>query len=548
MLITDNKVSDTVHALTVLVRAGMITPTRPALTVRSMVAMRKLGPIAGAARISAARGPDDVALVDELGELSYGQIDTQSNSLARAWSERGLAAGDVVGVLCRDHRGVVLAMIAAGKVGARLVLLNTGFARPQLVDVVSRERVKVLAADEEFLDLLSAVGPEVSCFLAWSDSPDPALPTMDRLIAETDGAALPLPPSQGALVLLTGGTTGTPKGAPRRVSSPLAAAQFLERIPQRRGDVVYVAAPMFHGTGLSQFIMALALGSTIVVRRRFDALATIEGVARHRATVLVLVPTMLQRILALGEDVLGAHDTSSLRIIMSAGAALPTDLGNRATEAFGRVMHNFYGCTEVALATVATPEDWAAAPGTVGRAPRGIRVALLDPDDREITTPGKTGRIFVDNGIRFEGYSGGGSKPVVGNLMGTGDTGHWDEGGRLFVDGRDDDMIVSGGENIFPGEVEDVVGSMPGVAEVATIPVDDDEFGTRLRMFVVADGSASIDEDAVKAYVKANLARFKVPREVVLLDEIPYTAAGKVARRELAAIVVSTPRKSGELP
>jgi len=539
MLSFFRQATDTVHGVEVLRRAGLISPTRPALMARSVLTMRRLGPIAGAAHVSALRGPDDLALVDELGEMTYGELDRQSNALARAWAASGVAAGDVVGALCRDHRGVVLVMIAAGKLGARLVLLNTGFAKPQLADVVARERVKVLVADEEFVDLLGGVDPTVSRVLAWTDSTAPKLPTLDDLINGYDGSAVAMPSSQGGLVLLTGGTTGTPKGAPRRVSSPLAAAQFLERVPQRRGDVVHVAAPMFHGTGLSQFIMALALGSTIVVRRRFDALATLEAVAAHRATVLILVPTMLQRILALGDDVLAAHDTSSLRIIMSAGAALSTELGNRATERFGPVMHNLYGCTEVALATVATPEDWAAAPGTVGRAPRGIRVALLDGDDREITVPGRSGRIFVDNGLNFEGYSGGGSKPVVGNLMGTGDTGHWDEGGRLFVDGRDDDMIVSGGENVFPGEIENVVGSLAGVADVATIPVDDEEFGTRLRMFVVAEAGVRLTEAEVKDHVRANLARFKVPREVVFLEAIPYTAAGKVARRELQAIDVT---------
>ncbi|WP_240617189.1 AMP-binding protein [Nocardioides speluncae] len=529
------------HSVRVLLRAGMVQPARPLTTARGSRAMRKLGPIAGAANMSALRAPNDVAIIDERGAVTYGELDSQCHALARAWSALGVAEGDVVGVLCRDHRGAVQAMVAAGKLGARLVLLNTGFAKPQLADVATREQVRLLVFDEEFTDLLSAVAPDVVRVLAWTDSRadggDVLHPTLAEQIAAHNGAKVALPAAQGGLVLLTGGTTGTPKGAPRKVGSPLAAAQFLERVPQRRGDVVYIAAPMFHGTGLSQFIMAFALGSTVVVRRRFDARATLDGIAQHQATVLILVPTMLQRLLALADD---TTDASSLRIIMSAGAALPTELGNRAIERFGPVLHNFYGCTEVALATVAMPEDWIAAPGTVGRAPRGIRVALFDADDREITEPGVSGRIFVDNGLKFEGYSGGGGKPMIGAMMGTGDTGHWGAGGRLFVDGRDDDMIVSGGENVFPAEIEDLVSSMPGVAETASIPVDDEDFGVRLRMFVVPDGSATLTEDEIKDHVRANLARFKVPREVVFLDAIPYTAAGKVARRELAAIDLST--------
>jgi fatty-acyl-CoA synthase len=320
----------------------------------------------------------------------------------------------------------------------------------------------------------------------------------------------------------------------------LAAAQFLERIPQKRGDVVYIAAPTFHGTGLSQFIMAFSLGSTVVVRRRFDALATLEGIANHGATVVVMVPTMLQRVLALGPDVLAAHDTSALRIIVCAGAALPADLGNRATAAFGPVIHNFYGCTEVALATVAMPDDWAAAPGTVGKAPRGVDVRLYDADDREIKTPHTSGRIFVNNGLQFEGYSGGGTKPFIGKLMGTGDIGHWDDGGRLFVDGRDDDMIVSGGENVFPAEIESLVVDMPGVVDVATLPVEDADFGTRLSMFVVTEPGTSLTSDDVAAHIRSNLARFKVPRDIVFVDAIPYTPTGKVARRELALLLTPT--------
>lgn len=541
-------VLDTVHSVNVLRRAGLLDLGKPVQMVRGSLVMRRLGPIAGAAHMSARRRGDDIALIDELGAVSYREVDERANAICRGWADHGLGPGSVVGVLCRDHRGVIDAMVASGKAGTRLVLLNPGFARPQLADVASREGIQALVFDEEFTELLEAVDPAVHRFLAWHDAESPPYPTLDQLIATYGCSAVPAPPSQGGLVLLTGGTTGTPKGAPRQVRSPLAAAQFLERIPQRRGDVVYIAAPMFHGTGLSQFIMAFALGSTIVIRRRFDALATLEGLAEHRADVLILVPTMLQRILALGPAVIDAFDTSSLRIILSAGAALPADLGSRATKQFGPVVHNFYGCTEVALATVAMPADWAAAPGTVGRPPRGVTVKLYDGEDREVTEPGTTGRIFVGNGLRFEGYSGGGSKPLIGDLMGTGDTGHWDKGGRLFVDGRDDDMIVSGGENVFPAEIENLVEGIPGVADVATLPVDDADFGARLRLFVVAEPGISIDAEAIKAHVRANLARFKVPRDVVFVDAIPYTAAGKVDRRALRSLDSADPNPRAGRP
>ncbi|MDX6282256.1 MAG: fatty-acyl-CoA synthase, partial [Kribbellaceae bacterium] len=346
------KSADKLRAVRVLRAAGLLDLSRPVLTATTSLAMRRLGPIAGAAHIAARRDPGDLALIDELGELTYGELDRRANAVARGWAAAGVERGQAIGVLCRNHRGVVDAMIACGKFGARLVLLNTGFSRVQLADVARREGISALVHDEEFEDLLSAIPTDVRRF---SD--------LEAMIAAHDGGPLKLPREQAGMVLLTGGTTGTPKGAPRQVRSPLMAAQFLDRVPLRRGDTVFIAAPTFHGTGLTQFIMTLALGSTIMLRRRFDATATLEGIERHRATALIVVPTMLQRILAAEPE---RYDTSSLRLIMSAGALLPTDLGNRTMAAFGPVLHNLYGSTECAVATGAMPADWQAAPGTPG--------------------------------------------------------------------------------------------------------------------------------------------------------------------------------------
>ncbi|MGC4937096.1 AMP-binding protein [Kribbella sp. DT2] len=503
------RITEKVRAVGVLRAAGMVEPARPVLAVRKARAIRRLGPIAGAAQAAAWRMPDAVAVIDESGRLTYGELDRRSGALARGWLAAGLAPGEAVGVLGRDHRGVVEAMVAAGKLGARLVLLNTGFSDVQLTDVVRREGVGGLVCDDEFEGMAAAVR---------------------RLPLEgAEGSSLPWPRTQGGLVLLTGGTTGTPKGAPRVVRSPLVAAQFLDRVPLRRTDVVQLAAPLFHGTALTQFIMAFALGATVVLRRRFDPAATLATVERERSTALIVVPTMLQRMLAVERT----FDTSSLRIIMSAGALLPTDLGNRVIDRFGPVLHNLYGSTECAVATVATPSDWLAAPGTTGRPPVGCKVRLYDDAGRPVTAPGTTGRIFAGNGLSFGGYSGGGSKEIVGGLLSTGDLGHFDANGRLFVDGRSDDMIVSGGENVFPGEVEDLVEAMPGVAEVASVGVPDHDFGRRLRLYVVPAAGAELDAEEIRVHVRNHLARFKVPREVVFLDELPRTATGKIDRRAL---------------
>jgi fatty-acyl-CoA synthase len=228
------------------------------------------------------------------------------------------------------------------------------------------------------------------------------------------------------------------------------------------------------------------------------------------------------------------HDLSALRIIFVAGSQLGAALCTRAMDEFGPVIYNLYGSTEVAYASIATPADLAEEPGCVGRVVRGAVVKIYDDDGREVPT-GTTGRIFVGNSAQFDGYTGGGTKETIHGLMSSGDLGHFDAAGRLFVDGRDDEMIVSGGENVFPGEVEDALTAHPDVVDAAVIGVPDDDYGQRLRSFVVARQGASLTEQDVKDYVKGRLARFKVPREVMFVDQLPRNPTGKVIKRLLHA-------------
>lgn len=532
-----------IHALSVnvasvgvLQRAGLINLSEPLGIWRAARAVRRYGAIAGPVHFSARREPGRVAVIDELGPLTYRELEARGNALARGFAALGIGAGSVVAALVRDRRELVDTMLAAAKVGARLVLLNTSFAGPQLADVAAREGVRALVYDQEFAGLLTVLAPEIIRVLAAADASGAGgVPRLADLIAGNDTGALPPPARQGGFVLLTGGTTGTPKGVPREVRSPLAAAALLERIPLRRNQTVVLAAPLFHGTALNQFILSLSLASTVVLRSRFDAEATLAAVARNRADVLVLVPTMLRRILDLGPDTLVNYDTGGLRVIFSAGSALPAALGDAARAVFGDVLYNLYGSTEVGVAAVATPGDWREAPGTVGRPPRVCTVRLYDDAGRLVTEPGERGTVYVRSMLSFTGYSGGGHKKSIDGLLSSGDMGHWDPAGRLFIDGRDDDMIVSGGENVFPGEVEELLHAHPAIIEAAIVAVPDEEFGQRLAAFVVRRPGAQLDADAVRAHVKANLARFKVPRDVTFLAELPRTSTGKLLRRDLTA-------------
>ena len=514
-------------------RAGMLAFDRPDKAAAILRATARMGQAGSAPIISAIRHGDRVGLIDELGPLSFSELNQRSDALAVGMRGMGLREGETVGILCRNHRGFLDATFGAAKTGARIVYLNTDFAAPQLRDVSTREGVKLLVHDEEFSQLVSAVDAPRGRLLGWTDDPD-ASETLEALIATHAGQAPPPPSEPGAVVLLTSGTTGTPKGAPRahRTSfHPIGA--LLSKVPYRSREVTVVAPPMFHGVGLTQGILSIVLGCTTIIRRRFDPVRVLQDITEHRPTALVVVPVMLSRIVTVLEEQPGRFDTSSLRIIFASGSQLEAELVRRTQRTIGDVLYNFYASTEVGWATFATPEDLRAAPGCAGRPPFGTTIRLFDSEGRPVEGPGRVGRIFVGNGFGFDGYTGGGSKEMIGELMSSGDVGHFDDGGRLFVDGRDDDMIVSGGENLFPGEVEELLITHEAIAEAAAIGVPDEEFGQRLAAYVVLRDGHTLSEDDVREFVKQNLARFKVPRDVSFLDELPRTPTGKVLKREL---------------
>ncbi len=526
-------VADAVFEVKVLRESGILTPVRPdkAARIGSTFVRWGASPATGIAT-AAIHYPHETALVDERGSLSFERVHRRSNALAHAFAEMGIGYGDGVGIMCRNHRGFVEATLAAAKLGASALYLNTMFAGPQLAEVTKRESPKVLVYDEEFAGLLEEVDGGVARVIGWHDG-EVGEPTLEQLIAGGEASDLKPPPDKPRFVILTSGTTGTPKGAQR--SSPdglLAIAALIDRIPFRTRETMMIAAPLFHSWGFFHLIVSLPTASTIHLRRRFDPEDTLLAVQESRAQVLAAVPVMLQRILRLPDETLERYDLSSLRITSLSGSALPGELATDWMDRFGDTVYNLYGSTEVAYASVATPEDLRAAPGTAGRPPRGTIVRLFDELGREVPQ-GEVGRIFVGNEMSFEGYTGGGGKEVIDGLLSSGDVGHFDFDGRLFVDGRDDEMIVSGGENVFPREVEDLLADHVGVVEAAVIGVEDDEYGQRLKAFVVLAPGVEVGEDDLRAHVKANLASFKAPREVEFLEELPRNATGKILKRVL---------------
>src|SRR3954454_7669307 len=520
----------------VLTDTGIIRPTRPDKLVRIGLALQRWGPTPAAGYIgSAIRFPNETAIIDELGALTFQQVHERPNALANALADAGINEGDGVAIMCRNHRGFIDATVACSKLGAHGLYLNTAFAGPQITDVVDREKPAALIYDEEFEELIHDAGVRRKRFIAWHDGGEKAKdPLLEDLIREGDTSDVVPPEEKGRVVILTSGTTGTPKGASRKQPESLdPAAALFSKIPLKAREHTMIAAPMFHSWGFAHFTLGLGLSSTLVLRRKFDPEGMLQACAEHQAQTLAVVPVMLQRTLELPPEVIERYDLSSLKVIAASGSALPGEQAKKVMDRFGDVLYNLYGSTEVAWATIATPEDMREAPGTAGRPPRGTIVRIYGEDGQPLP-PCETGKIFVGNEMLFEGYTGGGGKDVIDGLMATGDVGHFDEEGRLFVDGRDDEMIVSGGENVFPREVEDLLHDHDGIDEAAVIGVPDEQFGQRLKAFVVPSGGKKPSENELQDYAKKNLARYKVPREIVFMDELPRNATGKVLKRELA--------------
>lgn len=516
-----------------MARSGVIRPYGPRTLVRLGRRLQQWGiGFAGGMGALAERDPDGTAIVDELGSLTWRQVDERSTRLANGLRDLGVGEGDSAAVLVRNSRYFVDVSTALSKLGADILYLNTAFSAAQLGEVCEREQPTAIIYDEEFAELVEKSGTDLVRVVAWRDEGSEDATAYVEDLVRRGSLGLPTPPEHTSRpVILTSGTTGTPKGAPRDEAGIDGAVALLSRIPLTTGGTTLIAAPLFHTWGWAHLNLAMLLGSTLVLRRKFDPADVLHQLREHRCDAAIVIPVMMQRIMKLdpGER---DGDWSFLRVVAASGSALPGDLATDWMDAFGDNLYNTYGSTEVAWATIAQPRDMRDAPGTAGKPPANTVVRIYDEDDQPVEA-GTSGRIFVGNSMLFGGYTGGTeeTKHVIDGLMSSGDVGRFDEEGRLFVEGRDDEMIVSGGENVFPKEVEDCLARHERVADAAAIGVEDDDYGMRLRAFVVTDGD--VDEDALKAHVKDNLARYKVPREIVFLDELPRNSTGKVLKKDL---------------
>ncbi|MFC0039835.1 AMP-binding protein [Actinomadura rayongensis] len=527
--------------LALLLRTGVAFSGNPLGGFRQIRELRRWGTtLAGIVVSAAARNPGRTAIIDDSGTLTFAELDDRTTRLAAGLPLTGPRPR--VGILCRNHRGIVEALVACGKRGVEVVLLNTGFGAGQVRNVLTEMRMDLIVADAEFAYLLRAVPHSLRRTIVWTDrSPVPgAGPTINDIVNATPVSRIAVPDTQPRTIMLSSGTTGRPKGArrpPRPGLWPLAS--MTSRIPLRARYTMIIEAPLFHTWGYAALQMAWALRAPVVLHRRFDPSRTLASITAYGSTVLFAVPVMLQRILDLPPDVRDVYDASGLKIVALSGSALPGDLATRFMDAFGDCLYNVYGSTEASWVSIATPRDLRIDPRTAGRAPRNTSIAVLNDAGKPVGRS-TIGEIHAANELVFEGYTSGDPVTVRDGLLATGDLGHIDHHGLLFVDGRKDGMVVTGGENVVPGEVEDALLELPQIHEVAVLGVPDDTWGQRLAAYVVLRPGAELDAEAVRQHVRDRVARYAAPRDVHFINELPRNAVGKVVHRWL----VASPRQS----
>jgi len=527
------------HYLRKVLESGVLKLESPRIIANALADGVRWGELGMIPALNARRNPNGLAVIDDDGAITFKELDDAANAVANGLVEMGVGGGDGVAILARNHRWFLIANYGCARVGARLILLNSEFSGPQIKDVSEREGAKLIIYDDEYTAAVAQADPPLGKLRALGVNPDSDEPsgstdeTLAQLIARSSKAPAPKVSKHASIIILTSGTTGTPKGANRNTPPTLAPiGGILSHVPFRAGEVTSLPSPMFHALGYLHGTLAMFFGSTLVLRRRFKPATVLEDLEKHKVTGMVVDPVMLSRILDQLEKTSPKPDLSRLRIVFVSGSQLGAELATRAMKDLGPVVYNMYGSTEVAFATIAGPADLQYNAATVGRVVKGVKVRILDDNGHQLPQ-GDVGRIFVGNFFPFEGYTGGGGKQIIDGLLSSGDVGYFDERGLLYVSGRDDEMIVSGGENVFPAEVEDLISGHPDVVEATALGVDDKEWGARLRAFVVRKEGSDVDENAIKVYVKEHLARYKVPREVVFLDELPRNPTGKILKREL---------------
>lgn len=524
------------HTMKRLREVGMFGPLSPVAIAAAVPWVLGRGSSLGVVtQMNSISVGNKVAIVDRRGTMTWKELDRRANRVGRALRRMGLRGGDRVGILLRNSREFAEVVVGAQKVGLVACPMNTWAKPRELAATLENANAAVLFYDAKHAEQVAAAAPEDLPLVVAGDG-DGAGGTRyeDFLVGSSDAPVPPFTRDPGStrIIIHTSGTSGTPKGASRDDAARGVGsfAKLLEVLPYRRSDVVYVPAPMFHSFGYATFAFASVIGATMVLPEKFDPEESLALIERHRVTAASLVPVMIKRMLDLDDDVKSRYDLSSLRIVIASGSAMSAELRRAAAGLFGDVVYDLYGSTETGWVAIATPADMAARPTSVGRPVPGIEIGVFSPDGERLP-PGEPGELYIRSDMLFEGYTSGQSRPQRDGFVSIGDVGRVDDEGYIFIEGRADDMVVVGGENVYPIEIESLIESMDGVREAAVMGVEDEEYGEVLAAFV----AGSVSPDDVVATCKQELASYKVPKRVEIVDELPRTATGKVVKRRLVA-------------
>jgi long-chain acyl-CoA synthetase len=490
----------------------------------------------------AAATPDAVVLIDGERRWTWSELLDRRNRLADSLARLGIARGENVVIYSHNSLEFVLAAAGIRAVGAVPVPMNHRLVAEEVAYVLDHSDATAMFVDDSFLARVEQVRRQATKVRRWivMGAERPAwAESLEDLIAAGRPVTPPDDPSGGlgGSMIYTGGTTGRPKGALRgvmdfRVSLALMGALDLA-VP---GHVHLVAGPMYHSAPFSFSYFTQVLGGTVVILKRFDPAAALALIAEHRVTSTFMAPTLVQRILDLPDDVKRRYDVSSMKVLVVAAAPCPMRVKEEALRYFGPVFYEFYGSTELGLNTVLRPEDVLRKPGSCGRAAPGIEIALLDDDGHPVPV-GQPGELCVR---RFEGMFDGYYKDpratketTRGEWFTVGDVAWRDEDGFYYICDRKRDMIISGGVNIYPAEIEDSLHRHPAVEDVAVFGVPDQEWGERVHAAIKVRAGYALTMDEVRAFARQHMADFKIPREVTFHTEFPRDSAGKLIKRQL---------------
>ncbi len=514
-------------------RSGLARPRNPIVAGRMLSSLRKWGttPALGFA-LGAVRDPEATAIIDVddplQEEVTFADVEYRTTVLANSLLDRGAQPGTRVGILGRNSRAYAETIVAVSRTGADLIYLNSGSTADQVQTACAAHDITMMIHDREFADLC----PDAVLSLGLDD---PAgIPLLDSMPWSGNVGDVREPSKH---VILTSGTTSNHLRGASRTTAPLdSVAALLHAFPTRLGSVTLIAAPMFHAWGWMHHRMASVMDNTQILLRHSDPERLLALIDAYEVETLITVPVTLKKMVDLPTSTKRKYDFSSLKCVAVSGSALPGDLATQFMNDFGEVLYNLYGTTEAAYATIATPEDLREDPHTAGRPMPGVRVEVFDRKGRGVPR-GSDGRVFVRSRTSIAEYVSDGSRGSVKGMVPTGDLGCMDDQGRLTIKGRADDMVVTGGENVYPTEVEDVLRNHPDLADVAVTGRPDPVYGSVLVAHVVVAPDSEMSDQDLLDWSRQQLGPHHRPREVNRVSELPRNATGKVLRRVLAGEV-----------